>query len=229
MKIIIKFLLVFVLSITLLWLNSCGKKWKKPTAVTFKFQLNSNSSSAWIKFTSATITLNKIYFSGNRKQGQNQVDLQQSYTNSITIFPSSSSGNIQFDIPQGTYNQIDVKLEMDEDPTGASLLVNGYYINYSSDTIAIQYTLPLDKVLNMRAKNSSGGNEIVLIEDKPSTANIIMNPTYWFSSVSESSLYWASYSYINGVPTVLIDEDNEVSIYESVTSNVTGGNEVVFQ
>lgn len=225
-----KQLIVLILSIGIFSFSSCGKKWKKPTEVSFKFQLNSNSNSGLVKFTSGFLTLNKISFMGDRKQGQNHIDLNQSFNNNLQVnfSQTASSSGIIFDIPQGTYDKIEVQMGTDGDQTGTSLLIFGYYVNALNDTIALQFEFPADDAINIQAQNASGGNQIVLIEDQPSNPSVIMNPNYWFASVSQSMLDGATQNLILGVPTIVINDNDNSDIYELVADRLKDGNEIVF-
>lgn len=225
-----KKLTFILLSIAIFCFFSCGKKWKKPTETSFKFQLNSNSNSGLVKFTSGFLTLNKISFNGDRKQGQNHIELDQSFSSNLQVNLSQSitSSGIKFDIPQGTYSKMEIKMETDGDQTGASLLILGYYVNTINDTIALRFEFPADDAIQIQAKNSSGGNEIVLVEDCPVFPNVILNPNYWFSTVTQSELDSATQNIILGVPTIVINDSDNSDIYELVVDRLKDGNEIVF-
>ncbi len=227
---IMKHLTLLVLTIALFSIFSCGKKWKKPTETSFKFQLNSNSNSGLVKFTSGFLTLNKISFSGDRKQGQNQIDLDQTFSNNLQVNLAQSAINsgIRFDIPQGTYNKMEIKMETDGDQTGASLLILGYYINTINDTIALQFEFPADDAIQIQAKNSSGGDQIVLVENRPVYPTVILNPNYWFATVPQSILESASQTLVNSVPTILINDNDNSDIYNLIVNRLESGNEIVF-
>lgn len=230
MKTRIKHLTFLALSLAFFSLFSCGKKWKKPTDVSFKFQLNSNSNSGLVKFTSGFLTLNKISFNGDRKQGQNQIELDQTFSNNLQVNLSQNAigSGIKFDIPQGTYDKMEIKMETDGDQTGTSLLIYGYYVNSINDTIALQFEFPADDAIKIQAKNSSGGNQIVLIEDQPSNPTVIMNPNYWFATVTQSELDSATQNIILGVPTIVINDNDNSDIYELIVDRLEEGNEIVF-
>lgn len=225
-----KHLTFLTLSVALLSVFSCGKKWKKPTDVSFKFQLNSNSNSGLVKFTGGFLILNKISFSGDRKQGQNHIELDQTFSSNlqVNLSQNTTGSGIKFDIPQGTYEKIEIKMETDCDQTGASLLIYGYYVNATNDTIALQFEFPADDAIKIQAKNSSGGNQIVLIEDQPSNPTVIMNPNYWFATVTQSELDSASQNIILGIPTIVINESDNSDIYELVVDRLKDGNEIIF-
>ncbi len=210
--------------------TSCQKKWKKPTNVSFDFKLNPNTSNGPINFTSGNLSLSKISFKGERKQGTHEVALDQQYNGvmPIALAQNSIASGIQFDIPQGTYSQMEIKLETNTDQSGNSLLVNGAYIDSLNVSYNVRFKFSAPDVLTMVAINSSGGGSgIVLVEDQPATATIIMNPNYWFAPLSKSMLDHAEHELVNGVKTIKIDNDENEDLYNLIVGRIKEGNSVI--
>ncbi|MBI4945499.1 MAG: hypothetical protein HY840_03755 [Bacteroidetes bacterium] len=174
--------------------------------------------------------LDKVSFKGERKQGTKEVNLEQQFSSTMPIYLSlnATSPGIKFDIPQGTYSQIEIKLETSTDPSGTALQVNGTYLDSSNNDVAVQFTFSAADVTDIIAKNSSGGNQIVLIADQPATVTIIINPVYWFAPVSESILDEAAEDIENGVPVIQINKDKNQDIYNLIINRINDGCEAVF-
>ncbi|MEW6468339.1 MAG: hypothetical protein AB1458_05405 [Bacteroidota bacterium] len=219
----------FLLALSFL-IASCEKKWKKPTDVSFGFQLNSNSGSGLIKFTSGYILLDRIDFDGERKQGSNNVDFSKDYDPNVQIDLSTInlSSGIAFDIPQGTYTRIDLNVRTEEQQNSMpNLVIYGTYINTINDTLAVQFEFNSGESFEITAQSSSGGNEIVLIEDQPSTTKIVFNPKYWFDVVPQSMLDSANITIVNGVQTIIVSENDNQDIYQLAADRIRDGNQVI--
>ncbi|MGZ3863155.1 MAG: hypothetical protein ACXVPN_05065 [Bacteroidia bacterium] len=223
-----KYYLALLLAILITGLSSCHKKWKKPTEVSFRFQLNQNSGNGQIKFTSASLFLSKMSVSADRKQSPPHIDLQQTVNSDATFFVSSPSPAYRFDIPQGSYSALNVKYETTGNQNSAALTINGTYTDSSGTTFAVQFRLSAGDVNTITAKNPSGGNEITLVEGHSANATIYLNPNYWFAASSANMMDDADVEIVNGVPTIIIDDDENEDIYELVVLRIKDGNECVF-
>lgn len=212
--------------------SSCEKKkWKKPTDVSFGFRLNSNSGNGLIKFSSGYFLLSRIDFSGDRNQGSSPVEFSKDYEPNSQIYfnPNVLSGSISFDIPQGTYTKIDMKVRTEEQQNNApTLIIYGTYINTISDTIAVRFEFTSGESFEIQGVNSSGGTEILLMEDKPSSTSIIFNPKYWFDVVPQSMLESATIVLESNIQTMIINESDNDDIYQLVVGRIKDGNELIF-
>ncbi len=221
-------ILLLVLS---LFAASCQKKWKKPTDVSVNFLLNSNSSDGFVKFTSGYFLLARIDFDGVRKQGDNNVAFSKDYdpNTQILLSASTSLSSVAFDIPQGTYTDIDLEVRTEEqandDPT---IIVYGTYVNSAFDTLAVRFEFTSGETFEVQGQNSSGGTEVLLIEDQPATTAIIFNPKYWFDVVPQSMLESATIVIENSVQTIIISESENEDIYQLVVARLNDGNQAIF-
>jgi hypothetical protein len=210
--------------------SSCQKKWKKPADVSFNFRIKGSSTGDIIQFKNGYIVVSEIYFKGTRNQGNKTVSLEEDISGNkqMDFFENAPGSGIAFDIPQGTYTQIEIKLETTTDPKGNSLLVKGVYADSLNKPVPVQFSFSAADITSITATNPSGGNTILLVEDRPATAEILMNPAFWFAGVSKSMLNKAERESIGGVPTIVINNDENQSIYTMIVSRLKEGNEVVF-
>jgi len=210
--------------------NSCGKKWKQTTNVNFQFFISQSVSSEKLYFTSGKMIIREIDFSGDRKKGGG-VNFSNNLTNGAVV--NFNNGNalppINYDIPQGTYNKIDLTIKLfDEDPA-PSISLKGNYVNEDSDTIPLIYEFHSGVNFNVTGKTSSGRSEIVLIEGKPATCQITFDPNYWFDTVTETLLDSADVSTVNGKSTIVINETDNATIYNLISGRIADATKAVFQ
>lgn len=224
-------LIVHILFLSsILFFNSCGKKWKQTTTVDFQFYITPSESSEFLHFSSGSMIIREIDFSGDRKKGGG-VNFTNSISNAAVLnFNNGTSiPPIRYDIPQGTYTKINLIIKaFDEDPS-PSLSLYGYYVDDDSDTIPIIYEFHSGVNFNVTGKTSSGSSEIVLIEDKPATCQITFDPNYWFDTVTENLLDDADESEVDGESTIVINETNNAIIYNLISGRIAESTKAVFQ
>lgn len=176
------------------------------------------------------MVLEELDFDGTRKQGQNDISLVKKFETGFNIpFNQNASGTgITFNIPQGTYTEIRISLRVKDFNNAPSIILNGYYVNTIGNTLPVYFEYENNEHIEIAAKTSSGNTEIVLIEDKPSNAAIILNPHYWFGPVTQNMLETADTTIINSVPNIIITKDDNEDIYDLIINRIRDGNEVIF-
>lgn len=209
---------------------SCGKKWKKPASVSYEFRLHDNSSTGLVNFTGAQVRIANIKFSGDRKQGQKHVEMDQSFDPALQLPLSltSTSTAIEFDIPQGTYHKIEMQLNLDGAlGAGASVILQGYYIK-DSRSVPVRFEYYSPRIIKAAARNLSGDPDIVLIEDQPAVATVLLNPSLWFQQIPANMFDNAQLTASWGDSVMVISPAHNEDIYKLVIDRIDQGNEVVF-
>ena len=223
------FILFLSLGITIM-ISSCGKEWKKPTTVSFNFQLNANSSEGYVKFNECSVILTKLSFVGERNQGDKNVDFDQSFDKQQFTFNQSTNNPIcSMDIPQGTYTKINIGFNSDIDLNGVSIQVKGTYIDSLGNSFPVVFRISAPETFLIRAVNTSAGTEINLVEGTPANVVIVLNPTYWFGTLSRIQLDEAAEELVEGEPTIVIDSDSDTDLYSMIAGRLNDGNEVVIK
>jgi len=215
----------------MLTITSCKNEWKLPTDVGFKVDINRETSSdGQIVFTNGNIVLATFEFDGEREQGDD-VYFSKSFPKGL-IIPFSSSTVIEelnFDIPQGTYSKIDISFETFDELGGVNITVNGFYTNSSSEKIPIKFEYTSSEEFDIVAVDYTGSNQIILNQDHPVNAQIEINPIHWYQIVSSTTLDDADLVDINGIPTLLISEDENEDIFDIIIDRLDESLEAVFR
>lgn len=208
---------------------SCGKKWKQTTEVAFQFKMSSVPPNPYLSFQSGTIVFNEFYFEGERKQGKG-VSFHSARPEGWTVDYASglTTPPVQFDIPQGTYTEIELEIE-NESYSGATIEIHGTYTNPLSQQIPVVFQYFEDDVFYFRAEADNGQSEIVLIEDQPAEAEVVFNVSFWFSTVTSNMLGQAQTTIIGGQEVILIDDSQNSDIYDLVVSRMEKGNHAIFK
>ena len=159
-----------------------------------------------------------------------EVELEKPFTENKTLIFSRKESNpgIKFDVPQGTYSNVVISLSTNTDKDGNSLKITGSYPHSPTKNYPVQFIFSENDLMAMMATNASGGNSISLVEDNPAVVTVVMNPDFWFSSVSRSMMEKAHFEIVGGVPTILISADENKNIYSLIVSHLKEGNAVIF-
>lgn len=214
-------------------LFSCKKedKWKLPTDVGFRVDINrSSSSDGKLVFTKGTIILASFSFEGDREQGDD-VSFSKSFTAGLSIpfDPNNPITELDFDIPQGTYSKISIAFETFDDYGDICILVEGTYTNSDGTNYQIRFEFLDSEYFSIVAEDDTGNREIVLNKDIAASARIKLDPVYWFQVVSASLLDNADLVNVNGTPTIVISENENDNIYDMVVGRLDKATETVFQ
>lgn len=194
-------------------------KYKKPTELDFSADMSRTPTlGSKLTFESGFIQLEYFEFEGEREKGDD-VYFEKEFSNGLHI-PMDSTVNISeldFTVPQGIYKRMDISFSTfdDETDTQSSLEVKGNYQNASGTLIPFVFKFKDTESFEIRAKNEDGSS-IILDEDYPSFAKIILNPEHWFEIVPMDDFENAETTEIDGVSTIIIDKDNNDDIYDLV-------------
>ena len=212
-KLLIALLVVFSISC------KKSKKWKIPTDVKFKMDINrSTALNGNLVWTSGNIMVANFTFDGKRDRG-GDVYFTKDYSSGLNIFfdPNNTVSEWNFDIPQGTYSQIKVSYKTHGNSSDKHIVVTGTFTNtVNSNVYPVKFEFEAEEFYSVVAKTSSGNQQIVLNKDVASTATIKADPVYWFQTVTTSMMDNATLTTVNGNPTIVINDATNGNIYDAV-------------
>lgn len=234
---IIKGRLLAVLLLSCL-LFSCEKEeeFKIPVEVGFFVDMHRTMDpGSRLQLTEGYIVLSSFGFEGDREQAE-KVRFEKEYSKGLFVpfSPDRPIKELLFQIPQGVYNQISISFEVfdeddsDEDAEKSSLVVKGTYRTPSGNIYPLLVELWSSEEFRVKAKSEPDGNQIILKREAPASAHINLNPAYWFQAVPLALLDQAELVELNGVPTILINEDVNEEVYDILESRLGKAAEVVF-
>lgn len=209
------------IAILVIFSASCkkDKKWKIPTDVKFKMDINRSAGvSGNLVWISGNIMIANFTFDGKRDQGED-VFFTKTYSSGLNVFfdPNNPVSTWNFDIPQGTYTQINVSYKTYGSPGDKQIVVEGTYTNTANSNVyPVKFEFEAEEFYNVVAKTSSGSTQIVLNKDVVSTATIKADPVYWFQTVTTNMMDNATFVSVSGNPTILINDATNDNIYDAV-------------
>jgi hypothetical protein len=202
---------------------------KQATDVAFKLDVNRDiSPNGTIVFTGGTIVLASFNIEGERQEGD-PINFSREYASglSVNFDPVSAVQEIDFDLPQGVYTSLEIEFETFGDGVN-SIVVLGTYTNMNSDEIPLRFEFPASETFSISAESDSGADLIVLDADTPSSALIELDPIYWFDIVPVNMLENADLINLQGVMTLLINENENDDIYDLIVDRVDESSEATF-
>lgn len=222
------FLLIFS---AILVLASCQKKeLKQPADVTVSIDINrEQSTEGHLSFQDGYIRLASFSVEGTRQEGAD-VELSKEFEQgNLTYFSSSSPiSNLDIDIPQGNYTDLDFAFNTFDDNDETTLRVEGLYTNQSSQTIPIIFEFASSEYFSINSEAEDGGSVITLDQNINSTVLIKLDPIYWFDLISNNMFDNATLVEIDGVMTILVDENTNTNIYDNVVDRLDEQTSSVF-
>lgn len=208
---------------------------KLPAKVSFGLNILSDSSLHFIRFSSAEIRIREFEFEGYRQAGEDYFFVHNFSTPfevqyNVPVYPDE----LTFDIPQGVYTKMKVKVKMDElkDGTGSpgsekeredsvdveipeqsSFVLRGFYSTMYGREIPFLLLIDNENFEGDIISNTSG-NGIVISRDKDYTGTMTIHAGYAFKALSRHSLEDAELMFANHGETMVISKDHNDDIFE---------------
>jgi hypothetical protein len=158
------------------------------------------------------------------------VNFTSTNTTSLDFSNGTVNPPVTFDIPQGTYTNIQMEFRADPaDTASASIRLVGQFVHGPNDTIPVYFEFDPSQVFTVQAETADGNHEITLVKDQPVTVQVTFDPVYWFDLVTYGQLQAANHVNVNNVPSIVIDAINNSGIYQSVAGRIRESTKVVFQ
>jgi hypothetical protein len=220
---------------------SCKDELTLPAKVSFKFGMEpyyaeENGTDQKIyasnpnKYTidKGQLVIEAIEFDGRRDQGKDVYfisDFSQKVESVLNT--ETSSIEVEFDIPQGVYNRIDVTLHLGNN--GNSPLILEGTFNFGPFTeLPIRFEYGYADVITVRAKPKSGSN-IVLSKDNPSKVRVVIDSGFLFRFINPSVIANADRVNMNGIEVMLINSTNNINTFNQIANRFNNSISVIFE
>jgi len=225
MLVMYKSFISYIIILCLISFVSCkkDKQWKLPTDLHTKVYLrNTISSSNNIQFTDGSITITEYKFNGEREQGDDMF-FTKPLSNGINIpFSNNLVNELEFDIPQGTYDKVIISLRTYSTNT---ITLNGTYTDINGDKYPLKFEMSSEEYFSTIALSSSVSNTIVFDKDIPMTAYISFDPVYWFQTISVNMLediivHEEESDKEDETGIILINKNSNSSLYDIIINRI---------
>lgn len=228
MKLHIPSLLFCFLLITILSTTGCSDKedaFKNPTSVVFNMGMNyqGTGGSDDLTFEKGYIILSNFSVIGKRS-GAEDFEFTRTFSNGLKI-PFNNSltfDDLNFELPQGNYDELIVRFETQEN-NGINFFVEGDYIyNNPNKTPSIVYLeWDASQSFEVNVTDALGNKDLILTEDQLETPKIIFRPKSWFVNTTEMMLENASFVTISvGKQIMTINNTTNTTLFTKVDAEV---------
>ena len=213
----------------ILLLVSCGKKYKEPTDLELRFDINKAPTvDGQLTFSEGHFIMNRIDFEGKREKGDD-VSFSRSFDNGLTIpFDLNTAvPDLNFMVPQGVYTELSLAFDTKEEGASPCILVDGTYTYSGGGTVPMRFEFDDSEEYEVEAEAEDGG-QIVLDADLLSRAKVVLDPTHWFQVVPTSHFESASLTDVDGTMTMLINKNKNEEIFDLILDRIDESTEAVF-
>lgn len=152
-------------------------------AITKDNQLKQSTSGA-LKFTDGYIAISRLEFEVETENDsiEREFELEQ---NTIIDFPTGGTtpdiGNIT--IPAGTYEEVEVEIELRENSEEPAILLNGVFTSSDGVEHPIRFEFNSKETFEVEREGV-----IVLEENQVAITQITFDPILWFANITEADL-----------------------------------------
>jgi hypothetical protein len=166
-----------------------------------------------------TLVISAIDFEGRREQGE---DVFFTYTPPQPVVADladeTTSLPISFDIPQGVYTRIEVILHLGTEEL-TPLVLTGIINRGPFQSLPVRFDYKFTEEIRMRGKGVNQAN-MVLSEDHPSLARVELDAAAVFRLVNMGMVMNASVISENGQDIVVIDNTNNLPIFNMIANRL---------
>lgn len=172
-----------------------------------------------ISFHSGFITLEEIEFEVETDNDSVEVDFNMEMNTVIDFATGETTPDISFAvIPAGTYNEMEVEIELQDEGDDPSVVLNGTYIDEDGTAHDIRFEFNSGETFEIEREGT-----IVFSTNESALAQITIDPAAWFTNVSNEQLSAATKD-MNGV--IVISENQNTEIFETVADGLDLATEV---
>lgn len=193
--------------------SSCSKEASGPASVKFQLKasnpvagLAARSTAATIQWNSGTATPTAVKFEA--KKGTTEIEYTSTAGQQVNLFTISQSTFGSITLPDGTYNEIELKINIDGTTSAPALELNGVYNNGTTDIpVSFRVTTPL---LIKAEKNN------VVVSGGSLTAVTELNLALYTTGITQSMLNSATKT----AGTIVISSVSNPGIYQQIVANI---------
>ncbi|UKN01285.1 hypothetical protein K6119_16275 [Paracrocinitomix mangrovi] len=212
-------------------LTSCKKsELKKPADVSVQMDINRQpSTQGHLEFNSGYIRITDFRVEGTRQEGA-PVEMNKDFSQGllITFSPTIMVSELNLDIPQGNYTDLDISFDTFDDLGQPTIQVEGTYTNQSSQTFPVIFEFESSETFSINGESETGEPIIVLDKNIPSNTFIQFDPQYWFDIVTINMWDNAVMVDVQGTMTILINESVNDAIYDLIADRIDDATEATF-
>ena len=199
---------------------ACSKvnQWKQPTEVCFNINVVEDTTmNGALFFKTGYVRVESFKFDGQRAAGAD-VYFAKNYTQTLkTLFGARDGSDLEFDVPQGIYTEINLELISAVKNKKPNLVVHGFFKSYTGRSYPLRFELTKNEHFSIFGEDLTGNDTAVdLSEVSKTKATILLNPANWFRVITKERLEQAEKVSVEGVQTILINSLVNGQLYKDI-------------
>jgi len=192
---------------------SCKKDSSGPASIKFQLKANNNIASVVARTTAATITWNSgtatpslVKFEA--KKGTTEVEFSSTSNQQVNLFTVSQNTFGNLTLPDGVYNEIELKINVNGTTASPALELNGIYNNGTTDVpVSFRVTTSLLIKAEKNNVNITGGSFTAVTE---------LNLSLYTTGITQTMLNNATKT--SG--TIIISSASNANLYNMIVANI---------
>jgi hypothetical protein len=173
--------------------------------ITLNSGLKSAQQAKEISFTSGFITLREVQFEVETDADSVEVDFNLEAITEIDFATGETNPDISYaKIPAGTYNAMEVEIELQDDGDAPSVVLNGIFVDIEGVSHDIRFEFNSGETFEVEKEGT-----ITFDTNQSALAQVTIDPTSWFAEVTASQLSEATKN-DNGVIVISSTQNPEI-------------------
>lgn len=197
-----------------------GLKFKTVTAsFPVNGDLKSTQQAKELEFTSGFITLSEVSFEVETDDDSIEIEFEIEQNTIMDFATGETDPDISYvEIPAGTYNEMEVELELQDEGDNPSMVLHGTYVDTEGASHPVRFEFNSGETFEVEKEGT-----ITLTTNESVLAQITFDPTVWFAEVSNEQLSLATKDN-DGV--IVISETQNANIFDVVADGLDLATEV---
>lgn len=196
-----------------------GAKVKIHKATNYNTQTKQSSTTGTVSFAEGYIAIRKLEFEAESENDLVEIEFELEQNTLIDFATGITTPDIKFiTIPAGTYNEVEVEIELREDSEEPAILLFGTYIAPDGVEHSLRFEFNSEKSFEVEREG-----EIILAENEVAIAQITFDPFLWFAVVTDEDFADATK---DADGSIVINSTQNTEIHDKVVEMLELASEV---
>jgi len=189
------------------------------TPITLNSDLKSSEQTKELSFSSGTITLREVQFEVETDEDSVEVNFNLEAITEIDFATGETNPDISYaKIPAGTYNAMEVEIELQDEGDAPSVILNGTFVDVEGVSHDIRFEFNSGETFEVEKEG-----KITFETNQTALAQVTIDPTAWFAEVTAAQLSSATKN-DNGI--IVISSTQNTDIFDIAADGLDMATEV---
>lgn len=182
------------------------------------------ASASSLAFTSGAITLSEVKFEAKNDDDADSVEVDFKLNQDVVVDFATGESNPDLStlvIQPGTYEKIEVELELQDEGSAPAIVLNGTFTDAQGQSHPIRFEFNSDEKFEVKREGT-----VVFAEGQLAMAQVVFDPAAWFAGVSADALTEATK---DAAGVIVISETQNEAIYDLVAEGLDLAKELKIQ